>query len=138
MARIILPEGGNGPGGPRTCGAAGCEKTTREQKPFCPDHVDQNPYVREIMGALSESDAERKSVKKKGPKAVHLGGIVVNEIILHLELHGRRTVERLAKELQVDIKTLNPYLTRLKKEGKIVFGTNRRKNTTVGLKSQEQ
>lgn len=120
----------------RHCDVPHCTETTRDGKPFCPDHVDQHPYVRDLLDRLAERDDQDEKVSKRGHRAVDMDSITVREILLHLELHGARTLERLVRELNLDEAVLNPYLRALAKRGLVTFGKTRRGSTLLRLAGQ--
>ena len=131
--RTIEPIFTNPSAGTRACERSGCSKTTREGKPFCPDHVEQHPYVQTILGGLAEREAETQRVRTKGPSAVDPAGLTAQELVLHLSLHGSRTVERLSREFQLESQVINDYVHALRDEGKVVLGRTTRGSTVVRL-----
>lgn len=123
---------------PRHCDVAGCTESTREGKPYCPDHVDHNPYVQELIAKLDERDEQDERVRRRGHKVVDMDSVTVAEILLHLELHGARTEERLVRELNLGLDVLQPYLRALAKRGLVKFGRTRRGSTLLKLTGQTQ
>lgn len=120
----------------RACDAPGCVERTREGKPYCPDHVDHLPYVQELLVALADREAQDEAVQKRGARAVDMeASLTVQEILLHLELHGARTEERLVREINLDAKTLDGYLKALAKRKIITFGRTKRGSVTVKIAS---
>ena len=119
----------------RFCDADGCYQTTREGKPFCPDHVELHPYVQSILSTLAEREAEEEKVRQRGSRAVDVAGLTARELVLHLSLHGARTVERLSRELQLDAKVLDGYVGALVKRGVVALGRTNRGSTVVRLAS---
>ena len=117
----------------RSCEESGCLKTTREGKPFCPDHVERHAYVQTILAMLAEREDETERVRKKGPSAVDLSGLTAQELMLHLSLHGSRTVERLSREFQLESDVIHNYVTALKGVGKVILGRTTRSSTVVRL-----
>lgn len=117
----------------RSCEHSGCLKTTREGKPYCPDHVERHAYVQSILAILAEREAETARVRKKGPSAVDPSGLTASELMLHLSLHGSRTVERLSREFQLESAVIHNYVTALKGQGKVVLGRTTRGSTVVRL-----
>lgn len=117
----------------RSCEYAGCTKTTREGKPYCPDHVDNHPYVQSILHVLAEREAETDRVRTHGADAVDPAGLTAQELVLHLSLHGSRTVERLSREFQLESKVIENYVKALRREGKVVVGRTTRGSTVVRL-----
>ena len=41
-----------------TCHIPGCENTTRERKPFCAEHVEEHPYISDLMDRLADSEGK--------------------------------------------------------------------------------
>ena len=119
----------------RSCIAKGCDDTTREGKPYCPEHVDLNEYVVNILGILAERKAEQNRVRVEGPSAVNPKGLTSKELILHLSQHGSRTVERLSREFQLDTPVMHYYVNALLAQGKVVLGRTTRGSTVVRLAS---
>ncbi len=117
----------------RSCESETCMKTTREGKPFCPDHVEHHAYVQSILHILSEREAERDRVRQQGPSAVDPMGLTAQELVLHLSLHGSRTVERLSREFQLESAVIHNYVAALKSQGKVILGRTTRGSTVVRL-----
>jgi hypothetical protein len=117
----------------RFCDVVECTQTTREGKPYCPDHVDQHPYVQAILSTLAEREDEEEKVRQRGSKAVNPIGLTAKELVLHLSLHGARTVERLSRELQLDTKVLDGYVGALVRRGVVALGRTNRGSTVVRL-----
>lgn len=117
----------------RFCDVPECTQTTREGKPYCPDHVENHPYVQNLLQNLAEREDEEEKVRQRGAKAVNPDGLTIKEIVLHLSLHGARTVERLAREMNLDSKVLDGYIASLKRRGVISFSRTNRGSTVVKL-----
>ena len=117
----------------RSCKAPGCHATTREGKPYCPEHVEFHPYVQEILEILDRREEEEQLVRKRGPSAVDPEGLTAKELMLHLSLHGSRTVERLSREFQLDATVMGNYVRALRNRGLVVLGRTTRGSTVVRL-----
>jgi len=117
----------------RLCETSGCLRATREGKPHCPEHVSENPYVRNILSTLAEREAEEAKVRSRGSRAVNTSGLTARELLLHLQLHGARTVERLSRELQLEVDVLRGYVRALSKKGVIDLSKTGRGSTVVRL-----
>lgn len=117
----------------RFCDVLGCTQTTREGKPFCPDHVELHPYVQSILDTLREREEEEEKVRQRGARAVDPHGLTARELVLHLSLHGARTLERLSRELQLDTRVLDGYVGALARRGVIGLGRTNRGSTVVSL-----
>ena len=117
----------------RTCEARGCYDTTRENKPFCTKHVEEHPYVQRILDILREKEAEHQAVLERGSAAVDLTGLTAKELILHLSLHGSRTLERLCREFQIGAQVMRGYVEALTQNGYVVQGRTLRGNLLVRI-----
>lgn len=94
----------------RKCGAAGCMASTREGKPYCPEHVLLNPYVRTLLERLAGREAEEARVLRQGQRAVDPEGITAQEILSYLCVHGQRSLPQLGRELTLDVKLVTAYV----------------------------
>ena len=130
---VDLVSNSHHPSATRSCESRGCSNTTREGKPFCPDHVENHDYVRTILKALQEREAETARVRQHGPCAVDTEGLTAKELVLHLSLHGSRTVERLSREFQLESNVMFNYVSALRSEGRVVLGRTTRGSTVVRL-----
>ncbi len=119
----------------RSCSEPNCFATTREGKPYCPDHVERHTYVQEILAILAEREAEEDRVRSGGPTAVDPAGLTAQELVLHLSLHGSRTVERLSREFQLEADVMLDYVDALRERGLLVLGRTTRGSTVVRLAS---
>jgi hypothetical protein len=116
---------------PRHCEHIGCDQATREGKAYCSDHVEQHPYVQELLSRLAERDRQDDDVARRGSKAADLEAITAQEILAHLAFHGPRTEERLCRELNVGDKTLVGYVQALKRAKLVTLAQTKRGSTLV-------
>ncbi len=132
--RTVLPERER-PWRPETrqCEVAGCTRTTRERKPYCSAHVAQHPYVQHIMSLLDDVADEHARVLEEGPRAVDVQGITVQEIVQVLEQQGQRSVPRLAKDLNLDVRVMSGYVKALHLHEMVHLSLNERRTTQVSL-----
>ena len=132
--KAIFPLGDSGENSStRICEMRGCIKTTRDLKPFCPDHVDEHSYVQEILAALNEDKADKEKVRKKGQAAVDLHGMTAKEIRRTLTLNRAKTVERLARDLKLNVVIVRSYIKSMQKKGQVILGRTTRGSTTVRI-----
>lgn len=117
----------------RSCKISGCLNSTREGKPFCPDHVERHDYVQGILEILARREAEEERVRHKGASAVDPHGLTAQELILHLSQHGSRTVERLSREFQLESQVMRDYVDALLERGLLQIGRTARGSTIVRL-----
>lgn len=123
----------------RSCASTGCPLTTREGKPYCPEHVGRHPYVREILGQLAARDEEFERVRARGENgwsAVNLEGLTATEITEHLRIHGERTIERIRREyLSSQPETVaKSYAKALVKGERITLGRTARGSIVLRLR----
>lgn len=117
-----------------------CGKVTREGKPYCPKHVKESTYVQDLMERLAGKSYE-ESIAAAGLEKLeeHLEThqvdvtLTMEEILLVLKLHGGRSIERLARDINVSKETAKTYVGLLEKRGKVITGKSRRGATVVEL-----
>lgn len=107
-----------------------CGKLTRDAKPYCTDHVFRMPEVQRILEDLRTVEHERSGGR------VDLDGIATRDVLLELELHGERTIERIAKVLCEPVRYIERIAYRLERAGLVVSDTNRRGYTTLAKVGQ--
>ena len=103
----------------RHCDAPDCRSATRSGKPFCPKHVDRLPYVQELLGKIANREAEEARVRDQGPRAVDPEALTSKEVVQFLRVNGKRSVPRLARDLNLDFETLDHYVDALIRHGQI-------------------
>jgi predicted transcriptional regulator len=92
-----------------------------------------HPYVQDLIMRLEEREAEDERVNRRGPRAVNLQGITTQEILQHLAFHGPRTEERLCRELNLEVKTLQGYVQAMRRKKLVTLGHTKRGSTVVKL-----
>lgn len=116
---------------PRRCGLETCERATKGGKPFCVDHVAQQPYVQELMAKMAAREEEEARVRRLGAGAVDPEGITAREILAYLLIQGPSTVRRLAHELHLEGRTVEGYVRGLQRAGRVATSRNRRGGLVV-------
>ena len=114
------------PPGSYACQAAGCEVVTREHKPFCPAHLTRHAYVQDLLRTLANSEDEVAAVRRLGALRVDCEGLVAREILRELTQEGPRSMRRLARDLNLELKVLRHYLQALEGAGRIVLRRGKR------------
>jgi len=100
------------------CRVQGCGHVTTERKPYCIDHLDQLPYVRELQAHLASREAEESAAaSRKGWRAVDPSGSRAREIIDQLAVKGAQTPKRLAITVELRPISLENYLGALERAG---------------------
>lgn len=106
----------------KDCGAA-----TRERKDFCPEHVEQNPYVADLLRVMDKMDQEDARVSVHGHMAVDAQGENAKEILAFISVNSAPSVERIAKELsRRDVRITTHYLVALEQGRLITVERNKR------------
>jgi hypothetical protein len=118
---------------PRHCEVPACGVATRAGKPYCSEHVDRHPYVSELLAQIAAREAEEAQVRARGAAAVDLDGLTATEVLTFLRVHGERSVPRLARDLNMDLRTVAHYVSALARRGEVELGENRRGKTLVAL-----
>lgn len=133
--KVVIPEGVRSRLGGRHCELSGCGLPTREGKPYCSDHVEHNPYAKEVMEKLGqrEDDDERAGAKTARRKKLNTSGVTATELLHAVAERGPRTVERLCRELNIEMDVLNGYVSALSREGRISLGQTSRGSVVVSL-----
>lgn len=100
----------------RTCAQAGCNKTTRQGKPYCTDHVLQNDYAGLVSKRFVDHEAEIQRIEKRGASAVDLDGVFVLSVLNHLR--GIEVTRRkLTKDFSVSLKVIDAVVNKLRRHG---------------------
>jgi len=120
----------------RKCAA--CEETTREGKEYCPRHVERHAYIQDLMNRMAEREREDHDVMMRGSVAVNLGGITVQEIMIHLRQTGTKTIEGLAKGLQLDKSILQKYVFALRDRKQVEIISTARESMAVRLLTDDE
>jgi hypothetical protein len=129
--RTVSPESALGYQRAAKCERPGCDKSTKHHKPFCSQHVDEQPYVSRLLGLLAETQREHEAVRRRGWKAVSLDGVTASEVLSQLYQYGGRTVERLSRDLQLPVSVIQSYADALAKAGLVGLGRSARKNVLL-------
>lgn len=108
-----------------------CGASTREGKPYCPEHVEEHPYVQGVLDALAEQEAEQQRAVSKGIHHISDSSITAQEIHQYLCQHGARTFRRIAKDLGLDGEVVKVYARYLVVHGKATNGMTRRHDMTL-------
>jgi len=115
--RVVEPAPRNKYGETVSCGIPGCSIVPFEGKPYCQDHVFKHPYVLDLMERMRQSEEQDKAVLMEGSKAVVVGSITYDEILLQLRVKRSRTEEHLSQKLQVSRDVIHGYCVAMQKQG---------------------
>lgn len=123
----------------RTCDHRGCGKSTRLDKPYCTDHVQEHPYVRKLTRLLEEKAREEADVHKRGVRAIRAGSLSLEEVWAELRVHGVRSVARIAKDLGLTREVAASYVKWLEDAGKVELeNSTRRSRDTARVRVRQQ
>ena len=122
----------------RRCEAVGCDRSTREGKPYCSEHVAGHPYVQELLAQIDGAEGELERVRVGGASRVDPDGLMARELLLQLSLYGRQSIPRLARDLNVDVGIVRSYVDALVSSGWIVRGKNGRRVEVVSLRERHR
>ncbi len=91
----------------RLCEAQFCGNRTKEDKPFCLDHIECNSYAAKVAAELAQQEAEREQILAGDlSKKAIAETFLCQEIMLYLSWRGPATAERLVRELNVKSHTI--------------------------------
>lgn len=114
LFRTMLPAGANGRTSNPRCDAEECERTTREGKPYCSDHVELSPYVRGVMEELALRDEEARALAAERP--ISRDGHLVRETLLMLE-QGSYTSAKLSRLMDIPHDSTETLIRVMAREG---------------------
>jgi len=109
--------------------------STREGKPYCPEHIELHPYVGEVLDQLAAIDAEEHRIKRLGIAGVDLQGVLAKEAMIKLvcDYGGSGTVERISGELRRHPLVVSLIFVRLAKCGVVTIRRTKRGSIVVAV-----
>lgn len=135
---IGIREGERDRDGVRYCECSGCFAFTKGGKPRCSAHVDDMPYVQQLLATIADREAELAEIEamgKRGWQAVRPAGTVLADVLAHLRANGPRTLERLARETSLPPVVVEACATWLRRQRLGRIGHTKRGSTTLRLAS---
>lgn len=108
------------PRGHGVCGVENCGGVTKNEKPYCREHMDLLQRADSIMNEVEARRAEVAAVLgagSEGWKHVKVDGSIAREIIEVVKVFGAQTVPKLGKLVQLKRDILVPYVTALVRSG---------------------
>lgn len=117
----------------RHCELPDCGVATRAGKPFCSTHVQEHPYIQELLHIMMDREIEEARVRQVGSHAVACDGLNAQEILRFVRANGERTVPRLARDLNMDLTILKCYVDALKRRRMIRLSKNKRGTPLIRL-----
>ncbi|MEZ0229579.1 MAG: hypothetical protein ACAI25_13195 [Planctomycetota bacterium] len=92
------------------CLHTGCSQTTTGNKPYCLDHLDELPYVRNLIEEIARREA-RSDNDPDGPDAA--------DVLRQLGVHGAMTLPRLSREIELVPERLLKLIRALQAAGRV-------------------
>lgn len=108
--RIVLPSATGTPGESRRCKQDGCKQSTRDGKPYCPNHVEEADYPRLLLTEIDKREKEVEALLKG--KEIALDGHLVRETQLLLGWSAC-TERRLGRMLDIPHKAVEVLVDQL-------------------------
>jgi len=92
----------------------------------------QSPYAQRIQALMArreeEEQAAGKGVKKlKGQLELHPDSFPIQELLTTLEFGGSKTIDSLARELQISKETVATYVKYLQSQGKVIVRSGKKR-----------
>jgi len=81
-----------------------CDNDTKENKPYCIDHISNLPYVQKVRNNLDKIHLEE--IGRIKPQA---DSIIMKDIRESLNTYGSTTVQRLAIRLHISVHAIRRY-----------------------------
>lgn len=129
--RPILPEGGQHKG-TSPCKARACDRSTREGKPFCSEHIESAPYVAKILQIL-EDRAEEERILLSQDGGIPKKGFFYTETLLLLRSKNF-TAKGLSRRLDINHDAAKRLIVLMGRDGLVkVAHTSRGDLTISGL-----
>lgn len=106
----------------RICTLQGCHEPTAEGKPYCPEHVERNPYVAALLAREGTRDHERAELEKGH---VDLHGTLAEEMLDILTIGGGETFA-LSKSMGISWEATKRLARALERTGRVVLSRDAR------------
>jgi len=121
-----------------TCHEEDCDKTTRDGKDYCSDHVKKNTYVAILLEQLKKREKEETRVIKKGETScVKPDSSSVQDILNYLKDRGESTLPRIAMDLSLRPDAVVVYIRYCVNKRFVLARKNKRGVDTAILKPKE-
>lgn len=112
------------------CEVAGCGNFTRERKPYCPEHVDNHPYVQDLLQQLANKADSLKKTKNWKPDPT-----LISDIVLLVSTKGTITAAAAKREMNIDEESIEKLMRFLAQAGVFKCDYNNRKQYYARLAS---
>jgi predicted HTH transcriptional regulator len=109
-----------------------CKKGTRLNKPWCPEHINESPYVKWIQAQIDKQEDELREVRRSNSSIfIEDDSLVLREILSILSYRGAKTINGLSKEMNLDPDTVSQYINHLRSLDMVLVELNKRKSDKV-------
>jgi len=95
------------------CSHPGCRESTTANKPYCLEHIDELPYVKQLLQEIARREATGGETDPTGPDAA--------DVLRQLDVHGAMTLPRLAREIELPPERLMKLLRALQTAGRVAL-----------------
>jgi len=96
-----------------------CNRQTFAGKSYCLKHIENSPYIQNIIKQLKEKKNEEAQVNIKGTKAIGKNSLTIREILSSL-IGGGRPISTLSKDLHLKQDILKIYIKYLKSKKRVI------------------
>jgi hypothetical protein len=103
----------------RRCAASGCAVNTRDDMPYCTDHLEHMPYVARLRAKIASEQAEHERARERRASPVEVDGLTAQEIVRALRVNGDQTLRRLAQALGLEPALVDRYVHALASAGAV-------------------
>lgn len=110
------------------CSASSCDRTTREGKLYCSDHVEMGNYVKKILRELELRESEARALEVGD--LIDTKGHLIRETILMLK-QGSYTEAKLARLMDISHKAASALIKQLHESGLARVGHTDRGALTI-------
>jgi predicted HTH transcriptional regulator len=110
------------------CDAKGCQRTTREGKPYCSSHVEESVYVKSILQELALRDQEAARLTEG--LDINTRGHLIRESLLMLE-QGSYTAAKLSRLMDISHIAAETLIRVMAKKGLAQMGKTDRGALTI-------
>lgn len=109
----------------RYCDHPGCLETTRERKPYCSEHVLENPYAVVLVTETERHELEIAG-GKEGKDPVDPNGTVAADVLGWIRQNGASTAGRIGRVLTCSEERAEWIMKGLERSGLLVLSRTRR------------
>jgi predicted transcriptional regulator len=102
------------------CEVVGCSGETNDRKPYCLEHLGRLTYIHELHQMMQERDQEVEALRRNPKRRIRSDSLVVREILVFLS-KGTISLQKLAREINLQVGVLRTYVQRLHRARKLNY-----------------